>query len=205
MNIWNKKLNLSGNYSHFLCLYYEQEKLAFNIDHTFLERLKQKDVLACKQLYMQYADAMYNICKRILQDTTEAEDALQDGFIKVFEHIHQFRNESSIGSWMKQIITNTCLNILKKKKIVWQELDEKYESENEYENESETPNNFSIEQIKSAIEQLPQGYRLVFNLFMFESYSHQQIAAMLEISESTSKTQLYKAKNKLKEILIQSK
>ena len=83
------------------------------IDDIFLGKLKQKDVLACKQLYMQYADAMYNICRRILQNQTEAEDALQDGFIKIFENIHQFRNESSIGSWIKQIITNTCINSLK--------------------------------------------------------------------------------------------
>jgi len=153
---------------------------------------------------MQYADAMYNVCKRILQDATEAEDALQDSFIKVFDNISQFRNESSIGSWIKQVVTNTCLNILKKKKIVWQELNEKHESESEQESESEIQNNFSIEQIKEAIEQLPQGYRVVFNLFMFEDYAHQQIAKMLEISESTSKSQLFKAKNKLKEILLQS-
>ncbi len=178
--------------------------MSVNIDHTFLEKLKQKDVLACKQLYMQYADAMYNVCKRILQNATEAEDALQDGFIKIFDNIHQFRNESSIGSWIKQIITNTCLNILKKKKIEWQELNEKHESESDKESEDEAAFNFSIEQIKNAIEQLPQGYRVVFNLFMFEDYSHQQIASMLEISESTSKSQLFKAKNKLKDILLQS-
>lgn len=173
------------------------------VDHTFLEKLKQKDALACKQLYMQYADAMYNVCYRILQDTTEAEDALQDGFIKIFDNIHQFRNESSIGSWIKQIITNTCLNTLKKNKIILHELDNNNEYEYEQDNEYNKLN-YTIEQIKDAIEQLPQGYKLVFNLFMFEDYSHQQIATMLEISESTSKSQLFKAKNKLKEILIQS-
>ncbi len=178
--------------------------MALNIDHTFLERLKQKEVLACKQLYMQYADAMYNVCRRILQNQTEAEDALQDGFIKIFEHIHQFRNESSIGSWIKQIITNTCLNILKKKKIIWQELDEKSDSESESESDGDAIN-FTIDEIKNAIEKLPNGYRVVFNLFMFENYSHLEIAKMLEITESTSKSQLFKAKKKLKEILVQSK
>lgn len=178
--------------------------MALNIDHTFLERLKQKEVLACKQLYMQYADAMYNVCRRILQNQTEAEDALQDGFIKIFEHIHQFRNESSIGSWIKQIITNTCLNILKKKKIIWQELDEKSDRESESESDGDAIN-FTIDEIKNAIEKLPNGYRVVFNLFMFENYSHLEIAKMLEITESTSKSQLFKAKKKLKEILVQSK
>lgn len=178
--------------------------MAVIVDDTFLKKLKQKDVLACKQLYLQYADAMYAVCKRILQNQVEAEDAQQDGFIKVFDNIHQFRNESTIGSWIKQIITNTCLNILKKKKISWQEINEKHANESEQESEDEAPTNFSIEQIKNAIEQLPNGYRVVFNLFMFENYSHLEIAKMLEINESTSKSQLFKAKNKLKEILLQS-
>jgi RNA polymerase sigma-70 factor (ECF subfamily) len=176
--------------------------LEYGTDHIFLEKLKQKDVLACKQLYLQYSDAMYNVCVRILQHPAEAEDALQEAFIKIFNNIPQYRNESSIGSWIKQIVTNTCLNLLRKKKLVLNELDENIEiSENNDEPESE--NDFSTEAIKEAIEQLPQGYRIVFNLFMFEEYTHKQIADMLEISESTAKSQLFKAKRKLKEILLQ--
>ena len=178
--------------------------MEYSTDHTFLEKLKQKDVLACKQLYLQYADAMYNLCIRILQHQAEAEDALQEAFIKIFNNIHQYRNESSIGSWMKQIVTNTCLNVMKKKKIAFDELKDDM-SESESDNVSENENNFTIEEIKTAIEELPQGYRVVFNLFMLEDYSHKQIADMLEISESTAKTQLFKAKRKLKELLIAKK
>ncbi len=178
--------------------------MEYGTDHKFLEKLKQKDVLACKQLYLQYADAMYNVCLRILQHQAEAEDALQEAFIKVFNNIQQYRNESSIGSWIKQIVTNTCLNVLKKRKIIFNELDDNVElSETESENNNET--NFSIDDIKKAIEELPQGYRVVFNLYMFEDYSHRQIADMLEISESTAKTQLFKAKRKLKELLLAKK
>ena len=178
--------------------------MEYGTDHKFLEKLKQKDVLACKQLYLQYADAMYNICLRILQHQAEAEDALQEAFIKVFNNIQQYRNESSIGSWIKQIVTNTCLNVLKKRKIIFNELDDNVElSETESDNNNET--DFSIDDIKKAIEELPQGYRVVFNLYMFEDYSHKQIADMLEISESTAKTQLFKAKRKLKELLIAKK
>lgn len=178
--------------------------MEYGTDHKFLEKLKQKDVLACKQLYLQYADAMYNICLRILQHQAEAEDALQEAFIKIFNNIEQYRNESSIGSWIKQIVTNTCLNVLKKRKIVFNELDDKVEmGEEESENQNET--DFSIDDIKKTIEELPQGYRVVFNLFMFEDYSHKQIADMLEISESTAKTQLFKAKRKLKELLLAKK
>ncbi len=178
--------------------------MEYGTDHKFLEKLKQKDVLACKQLYLKYADAMYNVCLRILQHQAEAEDALQEAFIKVFNNIQQYRNESSIGSWIKQIVTNTCLNVLKKRKILFNELDDNVElSETESENNNET--NFSIDDIKKAIEELPQGYRVVFNLYMFEDYSHRQIADMLEISESTAKTQLFKAKRKLKELLLAKK
>lgn len=178
--------------------------MEYGTDHKFLEKLKQKDVLACKQLYLQYADAMYNICLRILQHQAEAEDALQEAFIKVFNNIQQYRNESSIGSWIKQIVTNTCLNVLKKRKIIFNELDDNVElSETESDNNNET--DFSIDDIKKAIEELPQGYRVVFNLFTFEDYSHKQIADMLEISESTAKTQLFKAKRKLKELLLAKK
>lgn len=176
----------------------------YGTDHKFLEKLKQRDVLACKQLYLQYADAMYNVCVRILQQPAEAEDALQEAFIKIFNNIQQYRNESSIGSWMKQIVTNTCLNILRKKKLVLDELVDDI-SENENERERENEHDYSIEDIKKAIEELPQGYRVVFNLFMFEEYTHKQIAEMLEISESTAKSQLFKAKRKLKEILLQEK
>ena len=180
--------------------------MEYGTDHKFLEKLKQKDVLACKQLYLQYADAMYNVCLRILQHQAEAEDALQEAFIKVFNNIQQYRNESSIGSWIKQIVTNTCLNVLKKRKITFDELkDDVSESESVSENESENGNDYSTEDIKKVIEELPQGYRVVFNLYMFEDYSHRQIADMLEISESTAKTQLFKAKRKLKELLIEKK
>lgn len=178
--------------------------MEYTTNHIFLEKLKQKDILACKQLYMQYADAMYSICIRMLQNETEAEDALQEAFIQIFKNIENFRNESSIGSWIKQIVINNCLNVLRKKKLIIYELDETVEI---YENESELSSDyeFTTENIKYAIEQLPTGYKVIFNLFMFENYTHKQIATNLEISESTAKSQLFKAKRKLREILLQQK
>lgn len=177
--------------------------MEYQTDHHFLEKLKQKDNAACKQLYLQYADAMYNICLRILLHQEEAEDALQEAFIKIFNSIHQFRNESSIGSWVKKIVTNTCLNVLRKKKMYWVELDENADlNDPDEDTENNDSIHYSIEEIKQALEELPNGYRLVFNLFIFEEYTHLQIAELLEITESTAKSQLFKAKRKIKSILL---
>lgn len=156
---------------------------------------------ACRQLYLQYANAMYSVCRRILQQQEEAEDALQEAFIKIFNNIEQYRGDSTIGSWIKQIVTNTCLNILRKRKVVFSELNETLDYHEE-ETDEEDGQEFTTEAIKEAVALLPDGYRVVFNLYLFEDYSHRQIAEMLEISESTAKTQLFKAKRKLKELLL---
>jgi RNA polymerase sigma factor (sigma-70 family) len=178
--------------------------LEYGTDHIFLEKLKQREMQACKQLYMQYADAMYNVCIRILQHQSDAEDALQESFIKIFNNINQYRNESSIGSWMKQIVTNTCLNVLRAKRPITLELNENIDLYvEETENEGFNEITYSTEEIKAAVDALPDGYRIVFNLYMFEDYSHKQIAELLKISESTAKTQLFKAKRKLKGFLTE--
>jgi RNA polymerase sigma factor (sigma-70 family) len=180
--------------------------LEYGTDHIFLEKLKQRETQACKQLYMQYADAMYNVCIRILQHQSDAEDALQESFIKIFNNINQYRNESSIGSWMKQIVTNTCLNVVRAKKLITLELNENIDLYVEEAESSEFNEiTYSTEEIKAAVDALSDGYRIVFNLYMFEDYSHKQIAELLEISESTAKTQLFKAKRKLKGILTEQK
>ncbi len=166
---------------------------------TLVEQVKQRNVQACKQLYMQYADAMYHVSYRMVQNQADAEDILQEAFMKVFNNIDSFKGESTIGAWIKQIVINHSLNFLRKKKIDFMEADgslnvadEVYEEENI---------DGTVQQIKDAIATLPDGYRTVFNLYMFEDYSHRQIAELLNISESTAKTQLFKAKNKIRELV----
>lgn len=149
-------------------------------------------------LYRQYSRAMYNICLRMLGNKMDAEDAMQMAFIDVFRNLKYFRGDATIGSWIKRIVINNCLNHIKKNKIIINDL-----SDNEYELavEDETEERYDIAAIHNAITKLPEGYRVVLNLYLLEGYSHDEIGKILSISSSTSKSQYSRAKKKLKEII----
>lgn len=154
------------------------------------------------QLYRLYSKAMFNVCMRLLNQREEAEDALQEGFSEIFDQLKTFRFESAFGSWAKRIMINNCINRIKKKRpdlILSGELHDRLEEDEEidYQNLS-----FKVQQVHKAIESLPHGYRIVFSLYMFEGYDHAEIAQILKISESTSKSQYMKAKRKIKELII---
>lgn len=145
---------------------------------------------------------MFNVALRIIQKREEAEDILQECFIDMFNKLDSWRGESSFGSWFKRIVVNRSINSVKKKKLIL--VDETkasrvVEDELESENENEIP--FTVEQVKKALTELSDGYRIVFSLYIFEDYSHKQIAEEMNITESTSKSQLNRAKKKLMEIL----
>ncbi len=144
---------------------------------------------------------MFNVCLRIVQNREEAEDVLQECFIDIFNKLNTWRGEASFGSWVKRIVVNRSINHIKKKKMVWvDDSDLANLSEEEKENEQEELP-YTVEQVKSALKQLSEGYRLVFTLYLFEDYSHKEIAEQLNITESTSKSQLNRAKKKMKELL----
>jgi len=149
---------------------------------------------------------MLGICMRYCKNRAEAEDILQDGFIKVFSNISNFRQEGSFEGWIKRIIVNTSVDHFHKlqKQNNWMDFDYFEETlgiENEYTDDSMYPNiNLSHEDLLSVIRSLPDGYRMVFNMYAIEGYSHKDIADMLNISINTSKTQLFKARK-----LIQKK
>lgn len=145
---------------------------------------------------------MFNVCLRIVQNREEAEDLLQECFIDIFNKLNTWRGEASFGSWVKRIVVNRSINHIKRKKMNWVDennLNNIGEEEDE-EVEQEIP--YSVEQVKRALKQLPEGYRLVFTLYLFEDYSHKEIAEELNITESTSKSQLNRAKKKMKELLL---
>ena len=144
---------------------------------------------------------MFNVALRILNRKDEAEDVLQESFVKMFQHLDSYEGKSSFGAWFKRIVVNHSLNQLKKRRLRYVEVQEEqmgvYEETVERE---EYP--VTVEQVKKALKALPDGFRVVFTLYMFEDYSHKEIANELGISISTSKSQLNRAKNKIKNFLI---
>jgi len=142
---------------------------------------------------------MYNTVLRMVQHPQDAEDLLQSVFVEVFTKMDTFRYESSIGAWIKRITVNKCINFLKSRRLAFSELTIGMDRAETPEPEPESP--YSVETINHAISDLPDGYRVVFNLYAVEGYDHEEIAQILGISEATSKSQYSRAKAKLREIL----
>ncbi len=154
------------------------------------------------KLYQLYAKAMYNICLRMVRNELDAEDILQNSFVNIFAKIDTFRFQSSIGAWIKRIVVNNCINFMKKKRLEFQELNDDYKLS--IVPEEEPTVRLNVEAVHEAIYQLPDGYRIVFSLYMMEGYDHGEIAEILNISEATSKSQYSRAKRKLKELLSET-
>ena len=167
-----------------------------------VESCKNGDVRAQYQLYSLYNKAMYNICYRMTGQQEEAEDMLQESFSYAFSRLGSFRFESSFGAWLKRIVVNTCINHLKKRKVdlVYTEQHNDPLPENDSLDYEEIK--FKVDQVTQAVDKLPEGYRIVFSLYLLEGYDHKEIAEILGISESTSKSQFLRAKKKIKEILM---
>ncbi|HHB78330.1 MAG TPA: sigma-70 family RNA polymerase sigma factor [Saprospiraceae bacterium] len=147
---------------------------------------------------------MYNVCLRMMKKREDAEDALQDAFVDVFRKLHTFRFESTLGAWIKRIVVNNCLNLLKKQKdfiVQLENIPEISVDDNKREEDLDVQS-FTVQRIKEAIQFLPSGYRVICSLYLFEGYDHQEIATFLGISESTSKSQLHRAKRKIKNSLL---
>ena len=157
---------------------------------------------AHNDLYKLYSKAMYNIAMRILNDADEAADVLQEAFIDAFGRIGDFRQETTFGLWMKQIIINKSISQLRKRKM---ELVPIAEIDIESIPDTEIPDNEEMElqvrQVREAIQQLPDGYRVVLTLYLLEGYDHEEISHILKISENTSRTQFMRARRKLAEML----
>jgi RNA polymerase sigma factor (sigma-70 family) len=166
------------------------------------------DNKAYHQLYKKYSAKMLGICMRYSNSRDEAEDYLQEGFIKVFKYINQFKKEGSFEGWIKRIMINTALyNIRKQKKIDFVRMEAIPELENAEVYEENGLDHFEVTHLLSLIQNLPKGCNVIFNLFAVEGYSHKEIAEKLNISEGTSKSQLSRARSLLQMALkpIQTK
>lgn len=174
-----------------------------HISHSFVSRCRQGDKKAFRELYDLYARAMFNTAVRILNNKAEAEEAVQDAFLKAFANIQRFDEKYSFGAWLKRILVNHSLDVLKKKKIILVPLDERHPVEEEiYEEEDGVA--YSVPTIISQMQLLPPGYRTILSLIAFEDYSHREVAELLKISEGTSKSQYNRARKKLIELLKQN-
>ncbi len=167
-----------------------------------IEKCKKNDRRAQLQLYNHYCDAMYNVAFRFMKNSQDAEDVMQEAFIKAFKKIDIYKGEVTFGAWLKKIVIHTSIDLLKSVKVNFSDLDDTYLnviSDNHWEVEAQV----SVEEVKLAICQLDQKYELVLSLFLIEGYDHQEISSILEISEVNSRTLLLRGKKKLKELLKQ--
>ena len=167
------------------------------IEAPLIEECRNGNRKAQFRLYNQYSKAMYNLAFRILNNREDAEDILQEAFVECFRNIGSFRFESTFGAWIKKILVNKCINHLRKKKIDLT-LCESFPADI-YEEEDEVT--YDTGKIIKGVEMLPDGYRVILTLYLFEGYDHAEISQILGISESTSKSQYSRAKEKLRNIL----
>ncbi len=164
----------------------------------------RNNAAAQEALYTRFSPRMLGVCYRFAKNREDAEDMLQEGFIKVFTQIHQYRGEGALEGWIRRIIVHTCINTLKKNKKFSESVDIIHANGIQVREEM-IPSIMQAKQVVECIRLLPIGYRTVLNLYAIEGFSHKEIAAMLDIEESTSRSQYTRAKVMLEDILLKKK
>lgn len=162
-----------------------------------IEACVKGDRLAQRNLYDIFSKRMYVVCLRYTKSQQEAEDVLQDSFIKIFKSLKGYRGDSRLDYWIKRIVVNTALNSQRKKLYMYPMVDID-DVKNDYDH-SKILSGFQMDELLNMIRELPTGCRTVFNMFAIEGYSHKEIAKMLEVSEGTSKSQFSRARKLLME------
>jgi len=159
---------------------------------------------AQEALYSRFSPKMLGVCYRFARNREDAEDMLQEGFIKVFSQMHQFRNQGALEGWIRRIVVHTCINVLKKNKKFTDSVD-LIHANSIHLNENNIHSILQAKQVVESIRLLPMGYRTVLNLYAIEGFTHKEIATILDIEESTSRSQYTRAKAMLEDILIKKK
>jgi len=170
-------------------------------EEAILQGCVQNNAAAQKALYQKYSAKMLVVCYRYGHSREDAEDMLQEGFIKIFSQIHTFENRGSLEGWIRRIIVHTCINNLKKNKRFNESVDLIHANSLQV-REDNIPSLIQAKEVVECIRVLPIGYRTVLNLYAIEGYSHREISAMLDIEESTSRSQYTRAKAMLEDILV---
>ncbi|MBP6432821.1 MAG: sigma-70 family RNA polymerase sigma factor [Ferruginibacter sp.] len=161
----------------------------------------KNNALAQEALYYRFSPRMLGVCYRFAKNREDAEDMLQEGFVKIFTQIFQFRGEGSLEGWIRRIVVHTCINILKKNKKFTDSVD-LIHANGMHIKEDLIPSILQAKQVVECIRLLPLGYKTVLNLYAIEGFSHKEIAHLLDIEESTSRSQYTRAKAMLEDILI---
>ena len=174
-----------------------------NIHEELIERCRAGDREAHYRLYRLYSKAMFNAALRITGNTDDAEDVLQEAFISAFRNLGSYRADASFGAWLKRIVVNKAITALQKRKHeAWPAQDDWDVAEPEMSPGQDEA--LTVDRVRRAIARLPDGYRSVLSLYLIEGYDHEEIAGIIGISVSTSKSQLNRAKHKLRELLKDS-
>ncbi len=169
-------------------------------DYELIKGCIEQNPQTQRMLFELYAGKFMTVCLRYAIDSMEAEDMLQEGFVRIFNNLHQFKFEGSFEGWMRRIVVNVCLKHLQRRKIQFKEID--IENNNEPQLSPYAYSNLGADELMKLINQLPEGYKAVFNLNVIEGYSHDEIAELLGIQASTSRSQLVKARRLLQEQII---
>ena len=170
-------------------------------EEALLQGCLRKQPAAQKALYEKYSAKMLAVCFRYAHSREDAEDMLQEGFIKVFSQIHSFENRGAFEGWIRRIMVHTCINTLKKNKKFNESVDIIHATSLQVKEEN-IPSILQAKQVVECIRLLPIGYRTVLNLYAIEGFSHREIGGMLDIEESTSRSQYTRAKAMLEDILV---
>jgi RNA polymerase sigma-70 factor (ECF subfamily) len=173
-------------------------------EEAILQGCLKNNAAAQKELYYKYSSKMLAVCYRYAHNREDAEDMLQEGFIKVFSQIHTFENRGALEGWIRRIVVHTCINVLKKNKRFNESVDIIHATGAQVREES-IPSIIQAKEVVECIRLLPVGYKTVLNLYAIEGFSHKEIAGMLDIEESTSRSQYTRAKAMLEDILVKKK
>jgi len=166
-----------------------------------INRCKQRDIKAQSEVYQLFAGKLFALCLKYSKNYQEAQDNLQDGFITIFNKIEQYKFKGSFEGWLKRIVVNTALQKYREKNVL-NLISDEIPDEVEVDIDEST---ISLDYLLSIIQELPNRYRLVFNMYVLDGYSHREISEMLEISEGTSKSNLSRARQILKKKVEENK
>jgi RNA polymerase sigma factor (sigma-70 family) len=181
------------------------ENAYINIHQDVIDACKSGDRNAQFRIYKLYYKAMYNTSLRIVNDSQEAEDIMQEGFLQAFLRIHSYTGQGSFGSWLKRIMINKSLDAIRKRKNLVSLEDETLEIPDIPEENKEDEIRLQIAEVKEAINELPEEYRVIINLFLLEGYHHEEISEILHITNNLSRTRFVRAKQKVLKILKEKK